>query len=58
MKKVIFGTEVERFVGGVSSNLNVAGDTTPEVNAFGKILAAEKAAKRAAKAAKKAAKKK
>ena len=57
MRKIIFGMEVERFIGGVSSNLNVAGDTTPEVNAFGKILVAEKAAKKAAKAAKKAANK-
>ena len=57
MRKIIFGMEVERFIGGVSSNLNVAGDTTPEVNAFGKLLMKEKAAEKAAKAAKKAAKK-
>ena len=57
MKKVIFGMEVERFIGGVSSNLNVAGDTAPEVNVFGKLLMQEKAAKKAAKAAKKAANK-
>ena len=57
MKKIIFGTEVERFIGGVSSNLNVAGDTTPEQNVFGKLLAEEKKAKKEAKAAKKAANK-
>ena len=50
----MFGMEVERFIGGVSSNLNVAGDTTPEQNVFGKLLAEEKKAKKEAKAAKKA----
>ena len=57
MRKTIFGMEVERFIGGVSSNLNVAGDITPEPNVFSKFIAAEKAAKRATKAAKKAANK-